>query len=383
MSDSIRIACPNCQKTLRIPPEYLGKKAQCKRCGEVFRLTAPEPSAAAASDFGAETEAKIVERSHELDEARAEVESLRGQLAEEQAKAEAEIAGLRRELDEASRRRDTERQSVEADWQSRLDASESDSAKLRDEADSLRGELEACRSDVENLKLRLESETVRLNGELGTHRAEIESLKTQMTAEAERLNGEVAGHLETISGLRAEVGQSQLEVERVLGEWDRLRVEGTRLSTALSDAETARQEDFERLTQEIERLRGEASAASARAEEQLRLVKLLRAEIDDGKREREAELSAWSADRERLTASEAERRQRVTELEAGLDEETRKAESLSAMLEESTAKQSALELELDEGRKATDELKVQLAQANDFRHQIRTFLGGLGIKLPS
>lgn len=44
MSNHIRIPCPSCSQTLKLRPEYMGRRLECKYCGTRFRAEAPEPS---------------------------------------------------------------------------------------------------------------------------------------------------------------------------------------------------------------------------------------------------------------------------------------------------------------------------------------------------
>jgi hypothetical protein len=50
MATTVTIACPECHKQLKAPPEILGKKIRCKSCGHVFaaRASAEPPAKGAA-----------------------------------------------------------------------------------------------------------------------------------------------------------------------------------------------------------------------------------------------------------------------------------------------------------------------------------------------
>ena len=48
MSESIRVVCPNCQATYRLPPTVIGKSAACKQCNGKFTVkVAPQELPAA------------------------------------------------------------------------------------------------------------------------------------------------------------------------------------------------------------------------------------------------------------------------------------------------------------------------------------------------
>ena len=43
MSDTIKCACQNCGAKYRLPIESQGRKARCKKCGEVFNVPRLQP----------------------------------------------------------------------------------------------------------------------------------------------------------------------------------------------------------------------------------------------------------------------------------------------------------------------------------------------------
>lgn len=45
MSDTLAVPCPECDNTLKVPPQVLGKKIKCKHCGHAF--VAQDPAAKA------------------------------------------------------------------------------------------------------------------------------------------------------------------------------------------------------------------------------------------------------------------------------------------------------------------------------------------------
>jgi hypothetical protein len=42
MASTITIICPECEKSLKAPPDVIGKKIRCKGCGHVFAARAPQ-----------------------------------------------------------------------------------------------------------------------------------------------------------------------------------------------------------------------------------------------------------------------------------------------------------------------------------------------------
>jgi hypothetical protein len=47
MANTITIICPECEKSLKAPPEIVGKKIRCKGCGHTFAARAPQSGKAA------------------------------------------------------------------------------------------------------------------------------------------------------------------------------------------------------------------------------------------------------------------------------------------------------------------------------------------------
>jgi hypothetical protein len=45
MSAPIEMACPNCRKTLKVPPAVFGKKIKCRHCGHAFVVQVPKARA--------------------------------------------------------------------------------------------------------------------------------------------------------------------------------------------------------------------------------------------------------------------------------------------------------------------------------------------------
>ena len=374
MSDPIRIACPHCQKSLRVRSEYLGKKVQCNQCGQTFTIATPGDGDLSTDESRGQPDTKTAALKNELDAMKAEAESLRsqlsvlqaedsrqnrkletseaaaethrldaevlrGQLAEEKTGSAAEIASLRRELDEAHRGWVAERQSIESDWMARHGDARADAARLREESGAVHRELDQAHAEMDRLKHRLDAET-------DHHGDEARELK----AESEAL----AARFETISG--------GLEAERA------------RSATLLSELEGARTQ-LEHRDGEMERLRNLVSEAECLSQEQSRLAETLRSELESERRER-------AVDRERPIFSDTEKNRHVAALAESLVGLSHDPEIESTPNEGIPRDRSALESELAENAKTIDDLKSQLLQANDFRQQMRTFLAGLGIKLP-
>src|SRR5262245_48572422 len=111
MSTHFETNCPNCQHTLRVRLEYVGKTVACKHCGESFRITKSGAGAPASVDpLGMDTERhdaelialrqQIGNLQEELDRQHVENELLQAQVVELERRAdeqEAETSRLRTE----------------------------------------------------------------------------------------------------------------------------------------------------------------------------------------------------------------------------------------------------------------------------------------------
>ncbi len=57
MSSPVVIACPNCDKALKVPPAVFGKKIKCKHCQHAFVVQDPDAPARPAKRGEARREA--------------------------------------------------------------------------------------------------------------------------------------------------------------------------------------------------------------------------------------------------------------------------------------------------------------------------------------
>src|SRR3954453_12667899 len=162
MARHLRITCPHCQRTgLRIPPELIGRKVECKHCGKIFRSEATEVDPDAPSRVSEDSPApgptsggdgtsrrrdwtrpedaegaKTGPNSGEL----ARIQELEDRLRQLKARYDSSRARLKSET--AGRTADRD---LAAEERARL---EGEAASARAEADRLRAELGAARGEV-------------------------------------------------------------------------------------------------------------------------------------------------------------------------------------------------------------------------------------------
>ena len=58
MPDMLDVSCPNCDKELKVPAEFAGKRVKCKDCGEVFPIKGPPKAKAPAAKPAPKVEVK-------------------------------------------------------------------------------------------------------------------------------------------------------------------------------------------------------------------------------------------------------------------------------------------------------------------------------------
>jgi chromosome segregation ATPase len=213
MTEHVPIRCPRCRKSLRVRTDYLGRRVQCKSCGETFVAVQSAADEAPPSDRvspprSAETEAlrsQLEQARFELGESRRRIEALeaeRDRQSQSHALAEKELQSLREQ-------RETER----AEWYETLDAERRDAVSERDrqrhelgealrEAEDRARKLEAAEAELQSLRPQIEAQ----------ERASLEQVRG-LTDEVERLRGEAetfraAGEANT-SRLSAELEQAR------------------------------------------------------------------------------------------------------------------------------------------------------------------------------
>jgi chromosome segregation ATPase len=241
----------------------------------------------------------------------------------ERASLAGEVERWRRMLDEreTTLAEELSRRHLEADaLKSQLDQASAERESLNDERHKLSLVLEDARAECESLR-----------AEIANSRAEqkrLEDAHTQLEAEHDRINGEHLAEVDRLKAAHADQKGRADASEREIEELTRL------LDGARGDAERARQE------RELE-----AQAAQTALETE--------------KVSRAAEQQSWDAT---LKSAQAEHEKAV----ASLEEQRKEAEERFA-----------------ESERRVGELTLAVSQAQDFKHQIRTFLNGLGIRLPS
>jgi chromosome segregation ATPase len=365
----------------RLRSELEKARAQSTRLQQ--DLEAARREAAEAEAARAECDQLRLDLDASNDEAlrlRSEVDDLTSLAEQLRAEHEADLATFGQEAEETRRSWDSERTSMTADWESRWQSSEAEAAQLNDEVGALGRRLEEARDSAEAARDDAQTEKARLDAAVETARTEAE-------------------------GLRSQLGETHKELDQLRGECQRLRTDGSRLDEAMREAEAAHRSEVEALRREVGQLREQHAAAGRQAEEHTRLAESLRGDLESTRKQKEEAARAaaealeqhrnehlgdrqeWNAERDRISAESSAARdshvQAFADLEGRHTSLAETHEGLAKELEQATAARAQLEAEVAEVRKENEEVKAQLVLAQDFRHQIRTFLAGLGIKLPS
>ena len=337
MSEYILSPCPNCGNPLRIRREYLGKRAACKHCGHVFTLVDPEQASAPARPHqaggtatwelptlpepGSEPDPELVETVRRLKD---ENHDLRNRLNR------AELAVD--ELARAELRLSETRAAMEA-LASRHSEAEDGLAASRREVEELTARIEAARRAHEEHVAGLEVKAEALEHEREEARRQWESERATLASDWDsRLADAARGHDEARARL-----DSLDEAHRTLHDAH------AALQARSAEAAESHSAEADRLRAELDALRASSAARP-------------------------------SADEAPPTADVA----------AGYE---REIASLSELVrvggERADALAREIELEREWARREVEALKFQVAQDQAFKQEMRTFLGGLGIKLPT
>jgi chromosome segregation ATPase len=288
----------------------------------------------------------------------AEVAELRQGLEATRSSHECERAQLSREAEELRAGHKADLEAVAAEWEGRVREQADASARLTEECEGLRETLDAAekrhRDDLEAFE-RGQSESHSL---LDAARADQERLK----AEREDARAEAGRH----------AGRVQELEDRHAGEVARLTERMTQL--------TGDSEDFasqiDTLRAELDRERQARAADSHASTERLAS---LRGEWD-------AERAAWSREKATLAAARPTTRagdDQVRELEEQLRILKAQADRNAADARDSALALLAIESDLNEKDRKIEELNFSLSQAQNYKHQVKDYLIGLGIQLPN
>jgi chromosome segregation ATPase len=363
MSRHIHITCPNCRRAdLRIRPEVIGRRVECKYCQHVFRaqpaddarepvtrgrqeVALPEPNIPEEeiqkirSELGART-AGHAAAVRQLDESQRRLEPLEGQ-----------VRALQTELDAAR----TRIEELETQLQDRSAAPTAPPAhaaealvqerdRIAIERDQLRDELSAVRSDLE----------ARL-AEAGERRARLAEDAERVRGERDRIERERDRLHEDTENLRAQITARSAEVERLAE------------LTAGLEAARARADDLETGQRHAV---SDAEQARGRLEDLERTLAAAVAEHEEARGAWESErrrlLEKWDEER-RTLVDDAERRSREQRGSQRREDEERIASlqhentSLRADVEAADRARDEARRQADEVRAERDHLQARLA----------------------
>jgi chromosome segregation ATPase len=320
MAKYYRLPCPKCRQRLRIRDQYVGLLVACKHC---------------EADFVFDPEREGVE----LDGVANGTTAAPGGTSDKEViqRLEREVEGLRLELDAA------------------LIAATS-AAEERTQLRVLRAERDRLAADHNRSRLAWESERKGLAGQVALAtdgaalaRAEVERLTVELSAAREAL----AKLVPELESLRAEHAEAVARHEARCAEY--------RAAVEANDAERAR-------------LQHEHDAQAARAETLSREVEGTRSEMDKLR----DEMSTWGLairQRDKSLAALAATQERVKALETSV------AEQLGELKDSRAARQDA-EAKLAAAERKVEELTTLVGHAENFKNQMTTVLGGLGIRFP-
>ncbi len=348
MPRHVHVTCPNCQRPdIRIRPEYVGRKVQCKHCNHIFRARLP----AAAQDTVTVAENGEAARRSDLVETEVRADRRPELPARGVGKPDEPVEGGASGLqDERTRRRVVE------------DARDSQIRSLVEAAGAAREQIAALRTEIQAHREREAASAVnqKVAEELIRERDSIAAERDRLRVDRDRHQGEaqtLRAELEARSDEAARLGTLAAELEAARAERGRLEAEGQQ--AAKEAGESRRRLD------ELERARAKAIAEheearrswEAERRELLERQEPLRAELEARSAEAArlgtlaAELEAVRAERDRL---EAERRQAVNE-----------AGELRRRQEELRTECDGLQARLDQGLSAHQDAEQTLQRERD------------------
>ena len=309
----------------------------------------------------------------DLELANAELEEMRGELAEQYDR-DASIEKLRRQLDEANATRDSlahERTAIQHEAEQR----QADEAEVRRQVDDLAAQLagqtqksEQAEAELQQARTEqdaLQQEIVRLNAQLDTAQG-----AEHARGEVERQAAEAAAAAQQqIERLRAELETANDQVSKQAGSAQDLQEQLNRL-----------QDDHRALQDQL--TTGDREAGAALQQAQVRFAELegrLASERDDADR-RIAESAEALAEVQRALAESESERERLTALadEASAERELgvqRQADEAAREREEAEQALRTLRDELDALRSTHEQAQTDLSESRDAAEQAATRIG--------
>jgi chromosome segregation ATPase len=389
MPRHIRIVCPNCQRSeLRIRPELIGRRVQCKHCQHVFRAHPPDDARESVIGGGstrAELPAHNETAVEHAPQAPAEFVQQHEVLAVERDRLRDEVSALRAEADREQARLAQERDSAQAEGERlreevrRLQAeiaahrAEADTCgRLREESDQLRADRDRIQGDRD----RLQGEVQSLHAEFEARSAEAEQARCRL-GELEEERKAFRGHAEAHAAAHDELRRS---ADALAAKRDRLDRELAEVQTRLATASGQGDELAARVRELQTALNRQRQEREAEGQNHAKALEDLRHDRD-AERQRSADL-----DSDRLKAEEAGKAARleVEQLRNDLDVARRTADELlserdrlnqdqSARVQEHSRALESLRQELGTAREAHEALEAAWRRAEDDRdtHRLR------------
>ena len=211
------------------------------------------------------------DNSLELASLRAELESATGALDEERSKHAASVAELRHELQQARSEGATAAPSHESE---ELEQARAELERVRGKLSQKKQDLEEARKDLEREREELE----RTRGEAGHMSSELESARSELgqkSGELEHARSELGQKSGELEHARSELGHKSGELERARTELAQKSGEVDQLRTELEQGRA----EVERLRSELEGNRGELAQARSELDQNRAELEAARAEV--------------------------------------------------------------------------------------------------------
>jgi chromosome segregation ATPase len=380
----LELACPNCQRSLRVRTEYLGKRIVCKHCQRQFTPVAP---AVVAPPVAAPAEApeRVAQLEEELRQARdglahhqaeyadalRELERVRGSLVEledrshareieadelrERVKQEAEqhsaatarlgeLDVLRAERDQLTEARTADAQAL-AGLRARADDLERGHSEAHGQWETERQALAAqadqrVREELEAARQRFATERKGLQGEIAVAVRQHEELLRERDELAAGGREAEQSHRAAVARLQEEMTESRRATETAIQAHEQSKEQHRQQAEAAGQAHAGLEEQIAGFRAELARLEQEQAATHQQHEE------ALRARDESAVGQREAEQS--------LRTEVARLQEGLTESRGATDAATQAHAGLKEQAAALRAEVARLQEELTESRGATE-----------------------------
>jgi chromosome segregation ATPase len=347
----LEIPCPKCQRKLRVPTEYLGKRLTCKYCEVLFKPEAKDAPAGAAT---VPADSSAAAANQQITALQAQLQSVRAELA-------ARVADLTNAVKDTQWAR-AEATRLQEEMQALANAADKVDSRHRLELENRQEQLAAVTAETERLRTLLAELESKQGDSSQAARTEATQLQEELTA-AQASCRELAAQLAAAAAAHADLDRSHADAQRAYTEESETKLQAAQAQAAAQ---------CQRLQQELESLQRqfteEKTALQHAAEETREGAAALRQEHEAALQL----LDSTKKDCERLTAAHGElqttHHQTKESLHGELERLNVHHDELMEQLRGVHGERATLESALEGAR---GELESRKAEATQMEEQVR------------